>query len=430
MNPVLLLVGAAHAALVAYWLLTRARTEPRAGLCVRGLGLGLAGVVAVLLVWPLLGYLGAVSRFYAAHRDYLIWFGPSNLMFWSIFVYKHNSTFLVAGLIGVVVAGLERARCKVREAARRAAAGVPAAKEAKVLAPPTEPSSQPSEATPGARGSRVLLWLGLCWLVLPQVAAVVLYYVNDQSTYLSRYYSYTPLGGICVLAYLAARMPSAGTQLTVTAALALATGLWGLRQDSRGTVLTTGTQPSAIARKLDELEDQGLLRPDDVLLFRSGFLEADFLPGAIPPANRDHIERLTTTPVTTLYVARTPRPIIPLSFSHYRSERDWTPLGPFYRQRRWFYGPELAAKLRPHDRFWFVSGNRPDFLACFLPWLADSLKSELRVSVIRPTTRVQFDVPVGLKPSDPIKGLHDRPAADFAYPILIERKSPRGASDP
>jgi hypothetical protein len=401
MNPVLLLVGAAHAALVAYWLLTRARTEPWAGLLIKGLALVSAGAVSVLLVWPQLDYLRAVRQFYAEHRDYLIWFGKPNLLF----VIMHNGNLLVVFLVALAAAAVNRLKER--------SAGRPLAEDLPVPA--------------GPRVGPPLVVLGVLWWVLPQVAAVAVYYVADQSTYISRYLSYTALGAVLVLGALTTCGATAAGRLRTVGVTALALALWGASSLRLEISLTTSRGQSLVEREMQRVEHERLWRDGDVILLRSGFFEGDFLPDEIPPENRRHVDEVIAVPLRLLETGQTPKPVVVLSLSHYRSRDEQTRMGSYYSQRERFYGPELVATLKPYTRFWLTSEqwDRREFLICFLPWLADSLGTDLRVTVFEANRQRSFLVPAGTRPGQRIPGLHNRP--DFGSLLLIER-APRDTS--
>ena len=345
MNPILLFVGVAHFGLVIHWFLDGLRLTtlrrsvghtllrsvvkrgatvlPRALLCLAG-----CGIAGVLLV-PELGYIREVQQFSHAHREYL-----SNLQFGSgflkIFV-LHNSTLLVALLVvsiaGYIIRrsteglpaggqeGRERmedrgSRMEVNDAGEDRGSRIEDGEElisssilhppssilhppSSILHPPSSilhpPSSilHPPSSPPPLPDNPALLWLGRCWLFLPQVFPLVLSFAAGQPMYLGRYLSYTMLGGAILLAHWATRDRSREIRLGLSATLALTMLLLGLTSwitDRTGLTTLTGYTESRekIVKKLDEPNAQGQppWQKGDVVLVRSSLLEADLLGGA------------------------------------------------------------------------------------------------------------------------------------------------------
>jgi hypothetical protein len=407
LNPVLLLAGTAHLGMVAYRL-----TTPAAGLARAPRVLWwLAGCTAggALLV-PELLYIQEVGQFYRLHRDFLVIFGPPRLSS----VFTHNSTFLAALLVVSVANAVVR---RVRKSQAPLTGG-----RAGAVAPPAQLAvGLPLEGRPE------LVWLGRFWLFVPQCAAMLLGFIGRQSVYLSRYLSYTGLGGVLLVAYWATRDRSRWVRWGTATAAVLVTFLWGYLRASTGIGLTTWTGAQPLNQLLGQLELEAF-RPGDVVLERPGFLEADLLPDQIRAANRAHVERLMISPLATLYVGQVAKPIIPLSLSHRRSNDLRTDTGAVYRPER-MYNEALADRLRRYERFWFISAawNRREFLACFLPWLADALGCDLDVCVRRPEPGHRLEVYTRVAADDFIDGLYNSRASDFAGLILIQRKRPEWA---
>src|SRR5207244_1200361 len=125
-----------------------------------------------------------------------------------------------------------------------------------------------------------------------QAAAALAYYLGGQSVCLSRYLSYTGLGGALLLAHLAGRIPARAPRLAALTWVVLAFRAWGAaevsQQFNRSYLLTDQTAAPRV-QALGRLEEQGLWRDGDAVLLRPGFLEADFLADFPPPA-RAHVE--------------------------------------------------------------------------------------------------------------------------------------------
>jgi hypothetical protein len=346
LNPVLLLVWPAQALLVVHSLAARALgrepSGPRAG--ARALAWLTGCALAGLLLWPQAPYLRELRAFYGQHREYLACFGPPHWLFFAL----HNFPFLLA-----LPAGLLALR--------------------------------------GAGHGWGVVWLGALWLLVPQGAAALAYYLGGQSVCLARYLSYTTLGGALLLAHLAGRIPALAPRLLALTWVVLALRLWAAapvgQQFNRSTLLTDQTAAPRL-EAVGRLEEQGLWREGDAVLLRPAFLEADFLPD-IPTAARPHVEGACAAPLRTLWVGAAPKPLVVLSLSQ-RGERASTSMGPHYEPGR-FYNRELAERLRPYRRYWVVSHDwdRGPFLACFLPWLAGELRCPLRCSEVMGLTLVE-----------------------------------------
>ncbi len=428
MNPILLFVGIAHAGLVANWFLDGLRLTtlrrsvghtllrsvvkrgaivlPRALLCLAG-----CGIAGVLLV-PELGYIREVQQFSHAHREYL-----SNLQigsgFLKIFV-LHNSTLLVALLV-VSITGyvIRRSTAEFSDASQKR----------------EDIRFYEASLNGGLPDNPALLWLGRCWLFLPQVFPLVLSFAAGQPMFLGRYLSYTMLGGAILLAHWATRDRSREIRLGLSAALALTMFLLGLTSwitDRTGLTTRTGYTKSRemIVQKLDELNDQGQPRwqNGDVVLVRSGFLEADSLDGEIPQQSRTRVEAAILAPFTILSEGKTHKELIVLTYSNYR-EADIKTFAGKQKLMEEFYSEKLAEQLRGHDRFWYRSlpGSTDEdrFLECFLPWLATALDSDLKVARNRVGEEHYFVVKKNLSPLERVPELKDTKVTDFIPLILI-----------
>jgi hypothetical protein len=347
LNPALLLVGAAQLSLAAGALLVR-----RPARAVRAFGLLAAVALTAGLLAPRVPYLAEVRSFYQLHRDYLACFGPPRLLFFAF----HNAPILLA-LVLAAIANLRSAR--------------------------TARLAQPG---------RTLLLLGAAWLLLPQLAAVLVYHLGGQSLCLSRYLSYTSLGGALVLAVLATRPIPAPQRLLGVSAGMLGLWAWGTtpaHQAFSRCFLQTDPSLGVQMRALPDLERQGLLQEGDAVLLRPGLVEADFLP-ELPPEARRHVEGVSAAPLRTLWPAAVSRPVVVLSLSHGGPETG-TSMQAHLPMPSALDNAELAARLGPHRRFWFVSPDwdRAPYLASFLPWLARSLKCPLRCSEVGGLTLVE-----------------------------------------
>src|SRR5207302_1436849 len=165
-------------------------------------------------------------------------------------VVLHNSTFLLA-LVTVTAVG-----ALARGVANRGAEdenGNP------TVPPPVEGPEVPENLH--------LVWLGRLWLFVPQMIALVLAY-TDQPVFMSRYLSYTTLGGAILLAYWATRDRAREVRLGVSAAVVLAVYLTGFMTISRGYPATSAVPAPAIVKALDTVETKGSWKPGYVVLYR------------------------------------------------------------------------------------------------------------------------------------------------------------------
>jgi hypothetical protein len=457
LNPVLLLVLAAHLGLVAYWWLGRPREEaalaaappeaapphnpdqwafdkaPRrsAGQLLFWLG---GGLLAAVLLIPELGYFQQVREFSRVHHDYLSDMERGMLV---SFV-THNSTFLVA-LLAVSLATLAMRQLSggpggqagewvPEEWAQPAAEPAPTGGVTSTPQAAPEAGKPPADATPlpPQPENPDLLWLGRCWLFLPQLVFMLLgYFIQINS---SRYFTYVTLGGVILLAYWATRERGRDARLGVVCVVALAMFLWGFTDWSVGSGLVTVTDGKGFVYVLNDREEKGSWKPGDVVLYRSGFLEADFLPDGIPPENRARVEGILAAPLTTLYASKSHRPYILLSLSQRRNEDVRTKLGKYYDPAP-YYTEELAREIGKHSRYWLLTGtwNRRGYLASLIPWLANTQHWDLLVARAREEPERYFLVPSGTEPDDYVAGLNDARQTDFTAVILVRRAIPSGA---
>ncbi len=415
MNPALLLVFVAHVALAGFNFVHPApggrRNSALAG--------WLTGcVVAVLFLLPLVGYVREVGNFSLKHRDFLFLFGEVRVLN----VLIHNSTFLVGLLVASVASYVVR-QIQQQETTTAPAGEQPATPPAPVGAPPPD--------------SPELLWLGRAWLFYPQMVALVLAFSLGQALYLSRYLSYTTLAGAILLAYWATRERVRDMRLGVSAAVVLTVLLWGRTTWPVAGGLVSPVPAQLTMEQIDMLEAERVendevrpasWKPNDVLLVRSGFLEADFLPDELPAETRRHVHGVLLSPYTTLYVSKHAHPIIVLSKSQFRNKDLHTVAGEKYDAAK-RYNPALAEQLSRYNQFWIASnndGDRNEFMACFLPWLADSLGTDLTVARARPEKKERyFEVLAGSGESDYLEGLSNAEKKDFRHLVRVQRFRPR-----
>jgi hypothetical protein len=298
---------------------------------------------------------------------------------------------------------------------------------------PAEPSVKKEEvpAGPAPAENPDLVWLGRCWLFLPQLAVVLLAYGLDQRVLLSRYLTYVGLGGAVLIAYYATRDRLKDVRLGVIGVAVLATALMLFPTEwSLGWGLITPFDGYAIHKRISELEERSQWRSDDVLLYRPSFLEADLLPDRVPEANRAQLEGVLAAPLTTLYVGKDEHPYVLLSYSHRRDDTDHFTLqgGLKYDPKR-FYTPELAQKLSGYSRYLVATGatGRQAFLACLLPWLANTQDCYLTLIRDREAPKERYVlVPPGVGPGDQLPGLsNDVRPTDLLPIVVVKRTGPR-----
>jgi hypothetical protein len=454
-NPALLMVGVAHAGLVAYWCFGRSRQAPlgesetanpapwafpahpsasRAKL-VWWLG---GTALALALLAPGLGYVWDVYRFTREHREYLAKVLPAAPI---TALLVHNAAFLAA-LLAVSATGSvlrqltarsaeEEPEAEEEETAKAPASEALAIEKKEVPPPAPEVPSVPPPENPD------LVWLGRVWLFLPQIAALLVLFAAGANVLQSRFLSYTTLGGAVLLAYWATRDPSRDVRLGVAGMAALAMiGVGFVSPVFRGLGMTSSNEAQLLVHLLNGTEERpdgskGSWRPEDAVLFRSKLPEADFLP-EVSPETRPYLEGALAAPITTLYVAKSPRHYLLLSLSNRRGAKATTG-GKYFDPER-FYTPEFATRLRGYPQFW-VAGpfwDHRDYLDCLLPWLADALGQDLLVARHRKDDRY-FTVPKGVAPDQAVPGLTDSQQNDFTIdqgPFVIRvQRVPQGAGD-
>lgn len=424
LNAPMLLVIVAHVGLLGYRLLN---PDPLEGRRLSSLAFWLGGLaLAVGLMVPQMGYLVAVGQFAHAHQPYLFLLGEVKLMS----ILSHNSAFLVALLVVSLASYVARqVQLGQEESEEPAVVGATAEGSTTVAAPPPPPSAPTHSAIaelPPPPDSPDLVWLGRAWFFWPQMVAMLLAYGLGQALFVSRFLGYTTLGGVILLAYWATRERTRDMRLGVSAAVALTIFLWGLLPVGRGFGLLSPSTAQLTMKHIDALEQKGSWKPDDVLLVRAGYPEADFLPDGLPEANRHHVIGAMLSPYTTLYVSQKPRPIVLLSKSTRRGDKLHTDAGPEYDPSR-RYNDDLLKELKGFNQFWVASNQEPDrtaFLSCLLPWLADGLESDVQVARNRQGPERYFDVYSGSDANDYMEGLTDAMPSDFTHLVRVQRRRP------
>jgi hypothetical protein len=446
LNPVLLLVGVGHVGILVYWWLGRPRQKtgaranpspwafrnapPRS---VALLLFWLAGcVLAVVLLLPQMRYVQEVQAFTAGHRDYLSLIMRSSLTT----VVIHNSTFLVALLVVCVAGAALRLNAPTGKAAPAGTARGSFRREEGAAREPVRADERTvAEAAPAPAENPDLVWLGRCWLFLPQLAVLLLARGLGQPVLLSRYFSYVGLGGVILLAYWTTRDRRKGVRLGVIAVAALAMSLMQLAPLwSLGWGLTTDIGNFRVYLNIRDLEYNQKWQECDVLLYQPGFLEADLLPDRVPEANRAQLEGVLAAPLTTLYVGKQEHPDVLLSYSNRRDDTDeFTRGGPEYHPER-FSTKELAQQLATYSRYWFASSSSDSrsFLACLIPWLATAQDHTLKVARERDGAERSFQVKPRLKPGERVPGLRTncgqqtlRPSSGWSRRATVTRRNGR-----
>ncbi|MFL5341604.1 MAG: hypothetical protein ACJ8F7_15780 [Gemmataceae bacterium] len=369
-NPVLLLVTVAQMSFIAvwWWMPTPgvARQVLRPVAFVAGAGLG------ALLFLPELGCFREIQHFAGTHRKYL------DLMIiprpYILVPFLHNLTLLVA---------------LFARSSTRTVAGM--------WLPPGE--TQLRQAEPRNPQMVRLAWY---WLLAPQAAAILVAIFAAKSSMISRYLTYVNLGGVLVLALGIVRVKAPAVRIAMTAMVAGMMALWGSTILGRGLGLETPNYPRQLVQRLDQFEQAGRWRSGDAVVLRGAFLEADFVPDLLPAATEKEVEGVIASPLTTLYVPETRKPLVVLSVSNRWGDKVLSgPQSAAYQPER-FYTPALAEKLGGYKRLWLCDGlwKRQDYMNAFLLWLANSLQAELRVTVDAGSAEQVFAVTPGMDPDN------------------------------
>jgi hypothetical protein len=356
----------------------------------------------------------------------------------------HNSTFLV-GLLVAGAAGLvarfqpqgeeeaatgEQAAMTVTEP--DATLESAAAKGEQAAGAIASASAKKAHSEPPPPDNPDLVWVGRLWLLLPQLVAIVLAYAASEAIFFSRFMSYTTLGGMLILAYLVTRLPAHQARLGSAAAVAVAIYAMSFTSWGQGFRVTV---PSFVSEIVEQMNKSENVHAGDMMLLRSYVVEGDFLPDMANDAERRQLEGAIAAPFTTLYTPKVPLTITVMSRSN-RSEHplgnepnSTTPAGTIwadYFQPESFYTSKFATRLSEHTgQFWVVSeelSGHQAYLTCLLPWLADGIHSDLKVSRSRPDKEHFFTVPAKTRPTDWIDGLSNAKPRDFGRWIRVQRQ--------
>jgi hypothetical protein len=436
LNPILLLVVAAHVGMVGYALVRKGKGAAMSALwAVTGLALG------VVVLVPQFSYWGQVYDFARTHKDYLNDLHPLRLF---TFLW-HNLAFFGGLLLVLAAAAVVRMQLQGGGAeekpegdaavsgpggAGEAPAGGAAVTAAAPAVAPAAAEAKPELASQPLPENDEALWMARFWLFLPQMLAVVLMFALAQSIYTTRFLTYTTMGAAILLAYYATRDPSREVRLGVAGVVALALLAFGFSErwslgDGEGLprLFSSDQAKSIMVGQTSEgaLPGSGMAKvwkQGDVVLMRPGLIESDFLRTDIPEANRPQVERAMLAPLTLLYPDSTNKPVIALTLSQYRSKRlktaaaDHAPLTDYY-------DADLVAKLKRYNRYWMTgvgpggAPNSPLYLACLVPWMATALdRGDLLLARERSEPAEHYiTVKPNLGPDEPIKGLAPKPDA-------------------
>jgi hypothetical protein len=439
-NPVLLLVIAAHLGVMVYWGLVHKEQIGR-------ITLGVAGIIfAALLLVPEIDYFSRVHAASVAHRDILHRFYPMELRGFLV----HNATFLV-GLLAAGVAGLvsrlqfqgeeetpapgQIAGASAEPDAILAYAAARGKEEAAAAIAETAGGAKPA-GEPQPPDNPDVVRLGRSWLLLPQLAAMVLAYAASEPIFFSRFLSYTTLGGLLILAYLVTRLPGYQARLGSAAAVAAAIYIVGFTSWGNGHGLTTPAFSKSIVEQMNTSKTSEKVRAGDVILLRPNLPAGDFLPDMGTETERRRLADALAAPFTTLYVPDKPLSVVVLSQSNrskrpidrdYGGEASAETLASEFFEPEKFYTPELAARLQAHPgQFWVVTDellhDYRAYLTCLLPWLAAAIESDLKVSRSRSGEEHYFTIPANTKPTDWVDGLSDAKNRDFLGLVRVQRQ--------
>jgi len=461
-SALLLFVVLAHAGMV--WYAVRSGAEGagrRASYWAGALGL------AVVLLVPELPYLSRVAAWGLGHSRYLTAVNEIHLLTPFKILLLHNLMFL-GGLMLVLAAGYivrmqlqggDEAEARPDgEPASPAATGpsaAPAGGSATALAPAPSASqalaAEPAPATAPAAPPQPLpendeaLWMGRLWLFMPQVGLILASFLV-ASIFTTRALTYTTIGAAILLAYYATRDGAREVRLALVGVLALGLLLFafwssmsrGYRLESNGLaqgIMGYPDRPDANWGLAGTSMNKGTdgrppsWQDGDVVLLRSGLIEADFLRTEIPEANRPQVERAILAPLTLLYPDSTHKPVIALTYSEYRNEKIKTSAGNQEQVKLdAFYNQALAERLKKYQRYWMTGLTNPPntsmYLACVVPWMANHLDMGDLVLSRSKRDKSQHYVIVkpGISLQEPIKGLtEDVLREDFDNTLHIVR---------
>ncbi len=464
-SPLLLFVVLAHAGMV--WYAARNGVE---GASRRAAFWGGALALALLLLAPELPYLGRVSAWGWSHNRYLTAAHNVHLFTPFVVLFMHNLVFL-GGLALILIAGYivrmqlqggdaePKAEGEAQTTSAESAAAAPAGGSATAIASaPTLSPALAAAPAPAAAPPVPLqplpendeaLWMGRVWLFLPQAGLLVASLVVS-SIFTSRALTYTTIGAAILLAYYATRDGSREARIGLVCVLAVGLLLFGfLSSWSRGSGLVSNDKALAIMGKPGKGEglagtvmNEGVTTADgkvepplwksgDVVLMRSGLIEADFLRTEIPEAARPQVERAILAPLTLLYPDSSNKPVMALTFSEYHNQEVKTPAGDQEQVKLdAFYDAAFAERLKSYQRYRMTGLANPQpntwyYLSCIVPWMADHLdRGDLVVSRMRKDPAEHYVVvKPGLSIKEKIKGLtDDRQPGDFDNILHIVRK--------
>jgi len=443
LNPLILLAGVAHTGIIFCWsfgMLSEWRSDYLDPNGVTGAddvnsaGFRFARVrnklfwwfagcaLAALLVLPALGYIREIGDFTRLHRAYLDnMSGPAG---WLIIVSFHNLTFLIALLTLSIVRifGGKWLRFDVPPQ-MDSDRPVPASHN-------TQDGAYEKSQPMGAEFSNLkrpeILWVGWLWLILPQAAGIMLTLLAAKSSFCSRYFTYTILGGELILAYLIVRNRSVKLRIAMTASTASIIFLWGLTPTGQGLGLATPLYAQQLVHRLNRLDEGGLRHSGDMILLRGAFLEADFVPDQVPSENLHTVQGAILSPVTTLYVMHERGPLVCLSLSNRRGETGLSSNQSFAYQPERFYNDDLARRLQSSRRFWLCDPleYRDSYLQGFLNWLANARGSTLRVTIDIESGNRTFLVHPGMETDEFPSIVPDNGRQDRVSLTLIEVMEP------
>lgn len=394
MNPILILICLPQAILVLVWLGRRGwqRKSWRAVL-LPGLGLAAACLGAALLLYPQIKYVQEVRAFNSSHREYLNWYLPQR----GAFLYLHNAGILGASFASLIVGAIASRVFGQRD------------------------GNQSRAEAPIPPGSTDLLLMGLLLLLIPQAFVSLVDNGTNHSMFMSRYLVYTQLGWIVAFAGTVIRTRSPLVRWSALLAATVVFSALGFLATGRGIQLDTRSFMMDAVHELNRLESLGGIRPGDVLLIRSGFLEADLPVEKFPEAMRPDLQGLSAAPMLSLYPTAARRRYVVLGLSH-RYGLSWT--SNFLLREQNYVDRLRANQLHEYQRFWILDGcgGKDPFAQCILPRLANILNCDLRVAADPASGSFDFEIPRDIKPGDRIPELHGPSALKFGPLILVERE--------
>jgi hypothetical protein len=185
--------------------------------------------------------------------------------------------------------------------------------------------------------------------------------------------------------------------------------------------LTTRSNDKKIAEDMDRLERDQKWKPDDLMIYRCGFEEADLLP-QLDERARERLRPALAAPLTSLYVGDSRRPCLLLPRSARRGPNHRTNPEDVFDPAA-VYNDAAAAKIARHGRYWLCTAviGRGRYLDCVVPWIANSQPCDLEMARRRADPERHFIVPAGAGPDDDVPGLTDARPTDFTDVVLVQR---------